>query len=70
MRNLTLALRAQSKEAVSLIQKSGLNIIPIPTGQALEEFYSVHDRVAKKLTGKIYPRELLERVYTILGRHE
>jgi TRAP-type C4-dicarboxylate transport system substrate-binding protein len=65
---LTLTLRAQSKEATRLIQDSGLSITPIPTGLALEEFYSVHDKVAKNLTGEIYPKELLERVYTILGR--
>jgi TRAP-type C4-dicarboxylate transport system substrate-binding protein len=69
MRDLTLALRVQNKEAIKLIQDSGLSITPTPTGQILQEFYSVHDQVAKNLTGEIYPKELLERVYGILKRH-
>ena len=68
MRDLTLALRLQNNEAVKLIQDSGLSITPKPTGQALQEFYNVHEQVAKKLTGEIYPKELLERVYDILAR--
>ncbi len=68
MMELTFDLRKQNKEAIKMIQDSGLKIIPPPKGKDLGEFYAVHDRVARKLTGKIYPKELLERVYTILNR--
>lgn len=68
MKELTAALRMQTREAVQLIQQGGLTIIPVPTGKDLEEFYAVHDVVARNLSGSIYPQELLDRVYLILGR--
>jgi TRAP-type C4-dicarboxylate transport system substrate-binding protein len=68
MADLTSALREQNREAIQMIRDSGLTIIPIPSGVALEEFYVIHSQVARKLTGKIYPREVLERVYRILKR--
>jgi TRAP-type C4-dicarboxylate transport system substrate-binding protein len=68
MRSLTLALRSQNKEAIKLIQDSGLTIVPVPSGQDLDEFYHIHDRVAENLTGTIYPKEVLKRVYDILKR--
>jgi TRAP-type transport system periplasmic protein len=68
VKELTLILRKQTKESVRLIRESGLTITPIPTGADLDEFYSVHDRVASKLTSKIYPTEILDRVYVILKK--
>jgi TRAP-type C4-dicarboxylate transport system substrate-binding protein len=68
MRALTLALRSQNKEAITLIQDSGLTIVPVPSGKALDEFYIVHETVAKRLMGTIYPKEVLTRVYDILKR--
>jgi TRAP-type C4-dicarboxylate transport system substrate-binding protein len=64
---LTADLRAQNEETVRLLEKHGLTVLPIPSGPELQEFYKVHDRVAMALAGQIYPRELLERVYKILG---
>ncbi|NQU13216.1 MAG: TRAP transporter substrate-binding protein DctP [Desulfobacteraceae bacterium] len=68
MKELTIDLRRQNKEAIKMIQDSGLTIIPVPTGKDLDEFYAVHDQVAKGLTGKIYPKEVLDQVYKILGK--
>ena len=68
MAEMTTEVRNQSVEAVEIIKKSGLEIIPIPEGEALKEFYGINGKVARSLTGEIYPRELLERVYLILGR--
>jgi TRAP-type C4-dicarboxylate transport system substrate-binding protein len=68
MKELTLDLRRQNTEAIKIIQDSGLEIIPMPKAGALDEFYAVHDKVARSLTNKIYPKELLERVYKILNR--
>jgi TRAP-type C4-dicarboxylate transport system substrate-binding protein len=65
---LTTDLRSQSEEAIKLIQKSGVEILPMPSGPDLEEFYRVHDQVARKLIGVVYPEELLERVYALLHR--
>jgi TRAP-type transport system periplasmic protein len=68
VKELTLILRKQTKESVRLIRESGLTVTPVPTGADLEEFYSVHGRVARKLACKIYPKEILDRVYVILKR--
>ena len=66
MAELTSTLRDQNMEAVQLIRDSGLTIIPVPKGRDLEEFYSVHSRVASELTGRIFPGEVLGRVYKLL----
>jgi TRAP-type C4-dicarboxylate transport system substrate-binding protein len=68
MSRLTLELRAQSDEAIRVLEKGGITIPPLPTGSDLKDFYAVHDQVARKLSGKVYPRELLERIYGILKR--
>ena len=68
MNDLTSVLRKQNKEAVQVIESSGLTVLPAPTGDALKRFYSIHDQVAQKLTGKIYPKDVLDRVYDILKR--
>lgn len=68
MADLTTDLRVQSDEAVELLEKSGLTIIPMPSEKDRKDFLKVHDRVAKELTGKIYSQELLERVYSLIGR--
>ena len=47
MTDLTSALREQNQEAINLLRDSGLTIIPVPKGAALEEFYRVHDQVAR-----------------------
>jgi len=68
MIKLTSTLREQNKEAFQLIRDSGLTIIPVPSGSSLNEFYKIHEQVARKLTDKIYPKEVLEQVYNILKR--
>jgi TRAP-type C4-dicarboxylate transport system substrate-binding protein len=68
MAELTSVLRKQNQEAIKLIQYSGVEIIPMPSGEVLAEFYKIHDAVAQKLTGEVYPKEILDRVYKILKR--
>ena len=67
MADLTLELRRQREEAVKVIQDSGITVIPV-AGEARKPFYAIHTEVARKLSGKIYPEELLSRVYQILKR--
>ncbi|UCF55775.1 MAG: TRAP transporter substrate-binding protein DctP [Deltaproteobacteria bacterium] len=69
MTDLTSDLREQTEESIKLIQKSGLEIIPVPPDSDLQLFYKTHDQVAQRLVGKVYPRELLDRVYAILKRN-
>ncbi|MCP4575626.1 MAG: ABC transporter substrate-binding protein [Deltaproteobacteria bacterium] len=67
MADLTETLRRQREEAVQVIRDSGITVIPIE-GEARKPFYAIHTEVARKLAGKIYPEELLLRVYHILNR--
>lgn len=66
MTDLTLALRKQNTEAIQIIKNSGVTITPPPAGKDLEEFRSVRAIVARRLTGKIYPKELLDRITALL----
>ena len=69
MERLTLELRKQTEESVALLEKGGIKILPAPQEADLKEFYKVHDRVALALTGKVYPKEVLDRVYDILKKN-
>jgi TRAP-type transport system periplasmic protein len=68
MVDLTKILRHQREEAIQVIQESGITVIPVPSEEARKPFYRTHTKVARKLTHKIYPEELLLRVYQILNR--
>lgn len=65
MAALTIELRRQNREAIDILQKGGLTIVPAPKGKDLEAFQAVGTVVAQKLTGEIYPKELLDRVYRL-----
>ena len=69
MERLTLELRKQTEESVALLEKGGIKILPVPQEADLKEFYKVHDQVAQALTGKVYPKEVLDRVYDILKKN-
>ena len=66
MKTLTLKLREQNQEALYILKKNGITITPCPTGADLADFRKIHDVVAKKLVEKIYPKDVLERVYRII----
>jgi hypothetical protein len=68
MAELTLTLRGQNEEAIRIIKESGLTIIPPPTGKDLEDFRNIHGQVAREMTGKIYPKDVLDSVYKLLGK--
>lgn len=70
MEDLTLELRAQNKEAIQIIKDSGVTITPTPTGRDLEEFRNIHNQVADKLTGTIYPKEILDRINALIKSAE
>jgi TRAP-type C4-dicarboxylate transport system substrate-binding protein len=69
MERLTLELRKQTEESVALLEKGGIKLLPVPQEAELKDFYRVHDRVAQALTGKVYPKEVLDRVYDILKKN-
>jgi len=69
MERLTLELRKQTEESVAVLEKGGIKILPAPEEADLKEFYKVHDRVAQALSGKVYPKEVLDRVYDILKKN-
>jgi len=69
MERLTLELRKQTEESVALLEKGGIKILPAPEEADLKEFYKVHDRVAQALTGKVYPKDVLDKVCDILKKN-
>jgi TRAP-type C4-dicarboxylate transport system substrate-binding protein len=69
MERLTIELRRQTGESVALLEKGGIKILPMPQDAELKEFYRVHDRVAQTLTGKLYSKDVLDRVYDLLKRN-
>lgn len=68
MTALTSELRSQNEESVRVIEKSGLKVTPMPSEPDLKEFYKVHEQVAQRLVGRVYPKELLDRLYLILQK--
>jgi TRAP-type transport system periplasmic protein len=69
MERLTVELRKQTEESVTLLEKGGIKILPTPQEAELKEFYKVHDQVAQALTGKVYPKDVLDKVYDILKKN-
>jgi TRAP-type C4-dicarboxylate transport system substrate-binding protein len=69
MDRLTLELRKQTEESVALLEKGGINILPMPQGADLQEFYKVHRQVAQALTGKLYSKDILDKVYDLLKKN-
>ncbi|MBP1740343.1 MAG: TRAP-type C4-dicarboxylate transport system, substrate-binding protein [Deltaproteobacteria bacterium] len=68
MERLTIELRKQTEESVVLLEKGGIKILPMPQDADLKEFYRVHDQVAQALTGKLYPKDILDKVYDLLKK--
>ncbi|MDB9823050.1 TRAP transporter substrate-binding protein DctP [Deltaproteobacteria bacterium] len=67
MAELSMELKKQAEEAIEFIRKSGVTLAPMPSESEMRDFYGVHDDVAQELTGVVYPKDLLDRVYDILG---
>lgn len=68
MERLTVQLRRQVEQTTAALQNSGVEIVPAPTGEALLPFEAIHRQVAQTLEDDLYPAELLEEVYLLLGR--
>ncbi len=68
MARLTTELRKQTGESIDVIRKNGITVLPMPNDTDLRDFYKVHNQVAKALTGTLYPKDILDRVYGILKR--
>lgn len=68
MADLTRRLREQNDNALKVIRDSGITITPVPRGEALRQFHEIGVRVARDLTGKVYPKALLDQVYEILKK--
>ena len=68
MGQLTSDLRKQTCKEIHVLEESGIQIVPMPEGEALNAFYRIHEQVARELAGDLYPESLLEQVYGILQR--
>ena len=69
MERLTIELRKQTEESIVLLEKGGIKILPMPQDADLKDFYRVHEQVAQALTGKLYPKDLLDKVYDLLKKN-
>jgi TRAP-type C4-dicarboxylate transport system substrate-binding protein len=69
MQRLTIELRKQTEESVAILEKGGIRILPMPLDADLREFYKVHDQVAQALTGKLYSKDVLDKVYDLLKKN-
>jgi len=67
MVRLTRELREQNEAAIKIIQNAGVTITPMPREADLDAFYRIHDRVAAKLAGDLFPKELLDKINKILS---
>ncbi|PIP48597.1 MAG: ABC transporter substrate-binding protein [Deltaproteobacteria bacterium CG23_combo_of_CG06-09_8_20_14_all_51_20] len=66
MEELTSTLRNQSRDAIDVIRKGGISLTPPPPDNETKTFSDVHRKVAASLRDKLFPGELLDRVYGIL----
>lgn len=66
MEELTSTLRNQSRDAMEVIRKGGISLTPPPPDNETKTFSDVHRRVAAALRDRLFPGELLDRVYSIL----
>ncbi|MBS1237462.1 MAG: TRAP-type C4-dicarboxylate transport system, substrate-binding protein [Deltaproteobacteria bacterium] len=69
MERLTIEIRKQTEESVALLEKGGIKILPMPQDADLKGFYRVHEQVAQALTGKLYPKDILDKVYDLLKKN-
>ncbi len=68
VKEMNSVLRSQNREAIQVIRDSGVTILPRPSGEDLEKLRAIHGPVSRRLTGEIYPKEILDRVYELLGK--
>jgi TRAP-type C4-dicarboxylate transport system substrate-binding protein len=69
MERLTIELRKQTEESVILLEKGGIKVLPMPQDADLKDFYRVHEQVAQALSGKLYSKDVLDKVYGLLKKN-
>ncbi len=66
MHELTRVLRVQAAEAAETLQRSGVALVPLPDPPELARFQRVHEEASRRLSGRVFPPELLGQVQGIL----
>ena len=61
MRKLVLLSRKDNEESIKLMEQNGIQLVHVPEAN-LPEFEAAGERARRSLVGKLYSRELLERV--------
>ncbi|MFC1564120.1 TRAP transporter substrate-binding protein DctP [candidate division KSB1 bacterium] len=62
MRELVVRTRQDNERAIETIRNRGIEIIKAPTGEDLQVFERTAVKVREKMTGKLYPKEVIEEV--------
>ena len=66
MGELVKLSRKANEESIELMKKNGIQMVKIPP-ENLKPFLEATERARKKLVGKLYSQELLNRVETALA---
>jgi len=69
LRELMTQTRKDNEDAIEILRKRGIELVPAPTGESLQVFVDAGKRVREKLSGDLYPPELLNRVLALLKEY-
>jgi len=62
LRKLTRLSRQDNEKSIKLMQKYGVQMISVPSEAQVAEFRTIGDLVRRDLTGKLFPRELIQEI--------
>lgn len=62
MRDLTLKSRKENAQAIATLQKTGIQLIEVPSQKTIEEYKAAGKRARQALVGVLYDQDFLNRV--------
>ncbi len=68
-RKLTEISRSDNSESLKMMRKNGLKILPLGSPENLVKFQEMGDKARMELLGKLYDRELLDKIQTALREY-
>ena len=66
LQQLVRQIEQDNQRAIEVMKKNGLKIAPMPSEAEREKFFEVGAKVRKELAGRLFDRELLDRVMSHL----
>lgn len=62
MRELTLKSRKENADAISVMKKSGIQLIEVTSQQAIQDYIAAGKKARRSLVGTLYDQDFLDRV--------